>query len=160
MELHAVPVENPQGLNLIFGQSHFIKTVEDLHEALMGTVPGIRFGLAFCESSGPRLVRTSGSDPALIDLASRNAMAVACGHTFFIFLGNAYPVNVLGMVRQVPEVCQIYCATANPLQIIVAATETGRGVLGVVDGLPPLGVEGAEDKTARHDLLRKIGYKL
>ena len=160
MELHAVPVENPLGLNLIFGQSHFIKTVEDLHEALVGTVPGIRFGLAFCESSGPRLVRTSGTDPALIDLAARNAMAVACGHTFFIFLGNAYPVNVLGKVRHVPEVCQIYCATANPVQVIVAATEAGRGVLGVVDGLAPLGVESAEDKSARHDLLRKIGYKL
>ena len=160
MELHAVPMENPQGLNLIFGQSHFIKTVEDLHEALVGAVPGIRFGLAFCESSGPRLVRTSGTDPALIELAARNAMAVGCGHTFLIFLGNAYPVNVLGAVRQVPEFCQIYCATANPVEVIVAATERGRGVLGVVDGQPPLGVEGAGEATARHDLLRKIGYKL
>ena len=112
MELHAVPIENPEGLNLIFGQSHFIKTVEDLHEALAGAVPGIRFGLAFCESSGPRLVRTSGTDPALVALAARNALAVGCGHTFLIFLGNAYPVNVLGAVRQVPEVCQVYCATA------------------------------------------------
>jgi adenosine/AMP kinase len=160
MELHAVAIENPQGLNLIFGQSHFIKTVEDLHEALVGTVPGIRFGLAFCESSGPRLVRTSGTDHALIDLAARNATGVGCGHTFFIFLGNAYPVNVLGAVRQVPEVCQIYCATANPVEVIVAATDAGRGVLGVVDGQPPLGIEGAGDKTARHDLLRTIGYKL
>jgi len=160
MELHAVPIENPEGLNLIFGQSHFIKTVEDLHEALVGAVPGIRFGLAFCESSGPRLVRTSGTDPALVDLAVRNARAVGCGHTFLIFLGNAYPVNVLGAVRQVPEVCQVYCATANPVEVIVAATARGRGVLGVVDGQPPLGVEGAGEAGARHDLLRKIGYKL
>ena len=160
MELHAVPIENPEGLNLIFGQSHFIKTVEDLHEALVGAVPGIRFGLAFCESSGPRLVRTSGTDPALVDLAVRNARAVGCGHTFLIFLGNAYPVNVLGAVRQVPEVCQVYCATANPVEVIVAATGRGRGVLGVVDGQPPLGVEGAGEAGARHDLLRKIGYKL
>ncbi len=160
MELHAVPIENSQGLNLIFGQSHFIKTVEDLHEVLVGAVPGIRFGLAFCESSGPRLVRTSGTDPALVDLAARNALAVGCGHTFLIFLGNAYPVNVLGAVRQVPEVCQVYCATANPVEVIVAATARGRGVLGVVDGQPPLGVEGAGEAGARHDLLRKIGYKL
>ena len=160
MDLHVVPVENPQGLNLIFGQSHFIKTVEDLHEALVGTVPGIRFGLAFCESSGPRLVRTSGTDPALVELAQRNAVGVGCGHTFFIFLGNAYPVNVLGAVRQVPEVCQIYCATANPVEVIVAATDQGRGVLGVIDGQPPLGVEGADATSARHDLLRQIGYKL
>jgi adenosine/AMP kinase len=160
MELHAVPIENPQGLNLIFGQSHFIKTVEDLHEVLVGAVPGIRFGLAFCESSGPRLVRTSGTDPVLVDLAARNALAVGCGHTFLIFLGNAYPVNVLGAVRQVPEVCQVYCATANPVEVIVAATARGRGVLGVVDGQPPLGVEGAGEAGARYELLRKIGYKL
>jgi adenosine/AMP kinase len=160
MELHLVAVENPQSLNLIFGHSHFIKTVEDLHEALVGAVPGIRFGLAFCEASGARLVRTSGTDPALMDLASRNAVAVGCGHTFFIFLGNAYPVNVLGAVRQVPEVCQIYCATANAVEVIVAATDTGRGVLGVVDGQPPVGIEGPDDTTARHGLLRKIGYKL
>ena len=160
MELHAVPIENPDGLNLVFGQSHFIKTVEDLHEALVGTVPGIRFGVAFCESSGPRLVRTTGTDPALVDLAARNAMTVGCGHTFLIFLANAYPVNVLGAVRQVPELCQIYCATANPVDVIVAETERGRGVLGVGEGQPPLGVEGAGEKTARHDLLRKIGYKL
>ena len=160
MELLAVPIENPEHHNLIFGQSHFIKTVEDLHEALVGAVPGIKFGLAFCESSGPRLVRTAGTDQALVDLATRNALAVGCGHTFLIFLGNAYPVNVLAAVRQVPEVCQIYCATANPVEVVVAATEHGRGVLGVVDGQPPLGGEGAVDVAARHDLLRKIGYKL
>ena len=123
-------------------------------------MPGIRFGLAFCEASGPRLVRTSGTDPGLVDLAARNALAVGCGHTFLIFLGNAYPVNVLGAVRQVPEVCQVYCATANPVEVIVAATARGRGVLGVVDGQPPLGVEGAGEAGARHELLRKIGYKL
>lgn len=160
MELHAVQIENPDGLNFIFGQSHFIKTVDDLHEVLVGAVPGIRFGLAFCESSGPRLVRTSGTDPALVDLAARNAIAVGCGHTFLIFLGNAYPVNVLGAVRQVPEVCQIYCATANPVEVIVAATDRGRGVLGVVDGQPPLGVEGVPEVAARRELLRKFGYKL
>jgi len=160
MNLHAVPIENPQGLNVILGQSHFIKTVEDLHEALAGAVPGIRFGLAFCEASGPRLVRTSGTDPALVDLAARNAMAIGCGHTFLIVLGNAFPVNVMAAVRQVPELCQIYCATANPVRVIVAETDGDRGVLGVVDGQPPLGIEGAQDKAARHDLLRKFGYKL
>jgi len=160
MELHAVPIENPDGLNLIFGQSHFIKTVEDLHEVLVGAVPSIRFGLAFCEASGPRLVRTSGTDPALVELAARNALAVGCGHTFLIFLGNAFPINILGAVRQVPEVAQVYCATSNPVEVIVAATDRGRGVLGVVDGQPPLGVEGAPEVAARRELLRKFGYKL
>lgn len=160
MELHAVPIENPDGLNLIFGQSHFIKTVEDLHEVLVGAVPSIRFGLAFCEASGPRLVRTSGTDPALVELAARNALTVGCGHTFLIFLGNAFPINILGAVRQVPEVAQVYCATSNPVEVIVAATDRGRGVLGVVDGQPPLGVEGASEVAARRELLRKFGYKL
>ena len=160
METHVVHLENPNGLNVILGQAHFIKTVEDLHEALVSAVPGVRFGVAFCESSGPRLVRTAGTDPALITLAARNAQAIGCGHVFLILLGNAYPINVLGAVRQVPEVCQIYCATANPLDVIVAETEQGRGILGVVDGQSPLGVEGPADVTARHDLLRKIGYKL
>ncbi len=160
METHVVRVENPDGLNLILGQAHFIKTVEDLHEALAGAVPGIRFGVAFCESSGPRLVRTTGTDPALVTLAARNAQAIGCGHVFIILLGNAYPINVLGAVRQVPEVCQIYCATANPVEVIVAETEQGRGILGVVDGQSPLGVEGATDVAARRELLRKIGYKL
>ncbi len=160
MEIHAVRVENPDGLNLILGQAHFIKTVEDLHEALVGTAPGIKFGVAFCESSGPRLVRTTGTDPALVALASRNAQAIGCGHAFLIFLGNAFPINVLGAVRQVPEVCRIYCATANPLEVLVAETEQGRGILGVVDGQPPLGVETASDVAARRDLLRKFGYKL
>ena len=160
MEIHVVQVENPGGLNLILGQAHFIKTVEDLHEALAGAVPGLRFGVAFCASSGPRLVRTTGTDPELVSLAARNAAAIGCGHVFLIVLGNAYPINVLGAVRQVPEVCQIYCATANPLEVVVGETEQGRGVLGVVDGQPPRGVETAQDVAARRDLLRKIGYKL
>ena len=160
MDTHVVRIDNPDGLNLILGQAHFIKTVEDLHEALVGTVPGVRFGVAFCESSGPRLVRTTGTDPALVSLAARNAQAIGCGHVFLILLGNAYPINVLGAVRQVPEVCQIYCATANPVDVIVAETEQGRGILGVVDGESPRGVEGPADVAARRELLRKIGYKL
>lgn len=160
MDTHVVRVENPDGLNLILGQAHFIKTVEDLHEALAGAVPGVRFGVAFCESSGPRLIRTTGTDPALVTLAARNAQAIGCGHVFLILLGNAYPINVLGAVRQVPEVCQIYCATANQVDVIVAETEQGRGILGVVDGQSPRGVEGPADAAARRDLLRKIGYKL
>jgi adenosine/AMP kinase len=160
MEMHMVEVENPDGLNLILGQAHFIKTVEDLHEALVGAAPGIRFGVAFCESSGPRLVRTTGTDPHLVALAARNAQRIGCGHMFVIMLGNAFPINVLGAVRQVPEVCQVYCATANPVEVIVAETEQGRGILGVIDGRSPLGVETAEDVAARRDLLRKFGYKL
>ncbi len=160
MEIHVVGIENPGGLNLILGQSHFIKTVEDLHEALVGTVPGVRFGAAFCEASGVRLVRTTGTDPELARLAARNMQAVGCGHAFLVVLGNAYPVNVLDAVRRVPEVCHVYCATANPLQVIVGETEQGRGILGVIDGQPPLGVEGPDDIAARHQLLRKIGYKL
>ena len=160
MQTLVVRVDNPDGFNLIFGQSHFIKTIEDLHEALVGTVPGILFGAAFCEASGPRLIRTTGTDPALIALATRNLEAIGCGHAFLIFLGNAYPINVLDAVRRVPEVCRIYCATANPLEVIIAETDQGRGVLCVVDGQPPLGVEGPDDVAARRGLLRKIGYKL
>jgi adenosine/AMP kinase len=161
MELLSVPVTKPEATNFIFGQSHFIKTVEDLHEALVGTVPGIRFGLAFCEASGKRLVRWSGNDEALIDLACENARTIAAGHSFFIFLGDGFfPVNVLGAVRAVPEVCRIYCATANPAEVIIAQTENGRAVLGVVDGGSPLGIETDADVRERRDLLRKIGYKL
>ncbi|KWR90012.1 adenosine-specific kinase [Cupriavidus sp. IDO] len=161
MELSVVPVAKPEATNFIFGQSHFIKTVDDLHEALAGTVPGIRFGLAFCEASGKRLVRWSGTDEALIDLACENALAIGAGHTFLIFLGDGFfPVNVLPAVRAVPEVCRIYCATANPTEVIIAQTDAGRGVLGVVDGAPPLGIETDADITWRRDLLRKIGYKL
>lgn len=156
-----VQVSKPEATNFILGQSHFIKTVEDLHEALVGTVPGIRFGLAFCEASGKRLVRWSGTDQSMIDLACQNAVAIAAGHTFVIFLGDGFfPVNVLSAVRAVPEVCRIYCATANPTQVIVAQTDQGRGILGVVDGAPPLGVESEDDVADRKALLRQFGYKL
>lgn len=159
MDLTAVPIVKPDAANFIFGQSHFIKTVEDIHEALVGAVPGIRFGLAFCEASGKRLARWSGNDEAA--LARDNALAIGAGHTFLIFLGDGFfPVNVLAAVRAVPGVCHIYCATANPTQVIVAQTEQGRGVLGVVDGASPLGVETDADIAWRKDLLRKIGYKL
>lgn len=160
MNLTVVSVENPEGLNLILGQSHFIKTVEDLHETLFGASPQLRFGLAFCESSGPRLVRRSGNDGDLVGLATRNAVAIGAGHSFIVFLRDGFPVNVLNAVKQVPEVCRIYCATANPLEVIVAETENGRGILGVVDGEPPLGVETDTDVTERKQLLRAIGYKL
>ncbi len=160
MELLTVAVQNPEAHNLIFGQAHFIKTVEDLHEALITAVPGIRFGVAFCEASGPCLVRVSGTDQALQDLARDNALAVGAGHTFFIFLGNAFPVNVLNAVKQVPEVACVFCATANPVTVVVAQTGQGRGVLGVIDGESPKGVEGDGDKAERLALLRKFGYKL
>ncbi len=160
MELQLVQVENPEELNLILGQAHFIKTVEDLHEALAGAVPGLRFGIAFCEASGPRLVRRSGNDQALVELAVRNALSIGAGHSFIVFLREGFPVNVLGQVKLVPEVCRIYCATANPVQVIVAGTPAGRGILGVVDGGSPLGVESEADVTARKRLLRDIGYKL
>jgi|SRR5579875_483399 len=160
LELQVVAIENPEGLNLILGQSHFIKTVEDLHEALVGTVPGLRFGIAFCEASGPRLVRTSGNDPELVELATRNALAVGAGHAFIVFLRDGFPINVLNQVKLVPEVCRIYCATANPVQVIVGQTGAGRGVVGVVDGGSPLGVESESDVSERRALLRTIGYKL
>ena len=159
MDLTVVPIVKPDAINFIFGQSHFIKAVEDLHEALVGAVPGIRFGLAFCEASGKRLVRWSGNHEAA--LARDNALAIGAGHTFLIFLGDEFfPVNVLAAVRAVPEVCRIYCATANSTQLIVAQTELGRGVLGVVDGASPLGVETDANIAWRKDLLRKMGYKL
>lgn len=160
MDLLVVPVENPEGLNLILGQSHFIKTVEDLHETLAGASPQLRFGLAFCESSGPRLVRRSGNDDGLVELATRNASAIGAGHSFIVFLRDGFPVNVLNAVKQVPEVCRVYCATANPLAVVVASTESGRGILGVIDGEAPLGVETDEDVAERKQLLRAIGYKL
>ena len=160
MEILTVPIEKPDDVNVIVGQSHFIKTVEDLHEALAGTSATLRFGIAFCESSGPRLVRRSGNDAALVDLAVKNALAVAAGHSFFVLLRQGYPVNVLNQVKMVPEVCRVYCATANPVEILVARTPRGRGIVGVVDGEPPLGVEQEKDVQERHALLRKIGYKL
>ena len=160
MELKTIKIEKPEEINFIFGQSHFIKTVEDLHEALVTTVPGIEFGLAFCEASGPALIRSSGTSEAMIELATMNARAVGAGHTFFVFLANAFPINVLNAVKATPEVCRIFCATANPVEVILGETEQGRGVLGVVDGMSPQGVEGEDDVVARDAFLRKIGYKL
>lgn len=160
MELRTVGIDNPDGLNFILGQSHFIKTVEDLHEALAGSSPTLRFGLAFCESSGPRLVRRSGNDGDLVELAVRNALAIGAGHSFIVFLRDGFPVNVLNAVKLVPEVCRIYCATANPVEVIVAETDAGRGILGVVDGGSPLGVENEADVEERRALLRRFGYKL
>ncbi|MBX5465149.1 MAG: adenosine-specific kinase [Clostridia bacterium] len=158
--VEVVRVENPQELNLIFGQSHFIKTVEDLYEALVQSAPGIRFGIAFNEASGARLVRRAGNDPELVELAVRNLRAIGAGHAFLIFLKEAFPINVLNAVKAVPEVCRIYAATANPLEVVVGVSEQGRGVLGVIDGYPPVGVEGEEEERDRHALLRRFGYKL
>ncbi|MGB8064788.1 MAG: adenosine-specific kinase [Candidatus Sulfotelmatobacter sp.] len=159
LEVKAVAMEFPADANIIVGQAHFIKTVEDLYEAMSTTVPQARFGLAFNESSGACLTRSEGNDQALRDCAVRNAQALAAGHTFVLVMQNAYPINVLHVIRNVPEVCSIFCATANPTQIIIAESEQGRGVLGVIDGSSPKGVEGDADVTWRHDLLRKIGYK-
>ena len=159
MEFHTVEIEKPEAVNMILGQAHFIKTVEDLHEALVGAVPGIEFGLAFCESSGPALVRASGTSDDLVSLAKENALALSAGHVFLIFLGNAYPINVLRAIKDVPEVCRIFCATANPVQVILAETEQGRGVMGVVDGVKSKGVESEQDIAERQELLRKFGYK-
>lgn len=160
MDLKLVPIENPDELNLILGQSHFIKTVEDVHEALVNAVPGIQFGLAFCEASGERLVRHSGTDPKLEELAVRNAQTVGAGHSFLVFLGNAFPVNVLQAIKRVPEVCRVFCATANPVQVVVAETGQGRGILGVIDGQSPQGVEDEAGVAWRKEFLRKIGYKV
>ena len=153
-------IEKPDELNFILGQAHFIKTVEDIHEALVTAVPGIQFGLAFCESSGPRLVRYSGTDDEMVELAKKNAQAIAAGHVFIIFLKNVFPINVLKSVQAVPEVVRIFCATANPTEVVIADTEQGRGVLGVIDGLSTLGVETEKDVEDRKNLLRKFGYKL
>ncbi len=159
MELRLMPVEKPEGMNVIIGQAHFIKTVEDLHEALVGVSPHLRFGLAFCEASGARLVRRSGNDNALIGLAAENALALGAGHSFVIFLTEGYPVNVLGAIKVVPEVCSILCATANPVTVVIAETESGRGIVGVIDGEPPVGIETDADVADRQRLLRDIGYK-
>jgi uncharacterized protein len=160
MEIRSVRVEKPDDVNVVVGQSHFIKTVEDLHEALAGSSPQLRFGVAFCESSGPRLVRRSGNEPDLVDLATRNAQAIAAGHCFVVFLRQGFPVNVLNALKAIPEVCTIFCASANPVEIIVAETEGGRGILGVIDGGTPLGVESEQDVEDRKRLLRRFGYKL
>lgn len=159
MDIETVTVVNPKSFNFIFGQSHFIKTVEDIYEAVISAVPGIMFGLAFCEASGPRLIRTSGTSRELILLATENAKKVGSGHTFFLFLENAFPINVLPAIRQVCEVVTIYCATANPVEVIVAKTAQGAGVLGVVDGSSPLGVEDEKERAKRMEFLRSIGYK-
>jgi adenosine/AMP kinase len=161
MELKIVQVEKPDDLNFVLGQSHFIKTVEDVHEMMVTAVPGAKFGLAFCESSGPALVRASGSDPELVELAKKNAMALSAGHSFILMLGQGlYPINFLNQLKMVPEVCRIFCATANPVQVIVAETEQGRGILGVIDGVTTKGVETDQDVQQRKEFLRMIGYKL
>ena len=159
LEMKAIRMEFPADANIIVGQSHFIKTVEDLYEAVATTVPQAKFGLAFNESSGACLTRSEGNDPALREIAVRNAQALGSGHTFVLVLQNAYPINILSAIRNVPEVCTIFCATANPVEIVVARSEQGQGVLGVIDGSSPKGAEGPTDAAWRHDLLRKIGYK-
>jgi len=161
MELTVVKVEKPDDVNFVLGMSHFIKTVEDIHEALVTSVPGIRFGLAFCESSGPALVRCTGTDDEMIELARKNSLAIGAGHSFILFLAPGfYPINILNAVKGVPEVCRIFCATANPAEVIVAQTQQGRAILGVVDGVSPKGVESDEDVRHRKEFLRAIGYKL
>jgi hypothetical protein len=160
MELKTVKIEKPADMNFILGQSHFIKTVEDLYEAIVQTVPNMKFGIGFCESSGPALVRFVGNDPELIELAQKNALALACGHAFIIFMESGFPINILNTVKNVPEVCQIFCATANSVDVIVAESEQGRGILGVIDGVRTRGIEGDADIQFRKQFLRKIGYKL
>jgi adenosine/AMP kinase len=161
MELITVKIDKPDDINFILGQSHFIKTVEDIHEAMVQTVPGIKFGLAFCESSGEMLVRWTGTDNAMIELAKRNALALSAGHSFILFLGPGFfPVSVLNTIKMIAEVCRVFCATANPVEVVIAETEQGRGILGVIDGGKSKGVEDAAGIAWRKDLLRKIGYKL
>lgn len=161
MQLLTVRIDKPEMINFILGQTHFIKTVEDVHEALVGAVPGIKFGLAFCEASGACLVRCSGTDAGLVELAQKNALALGAGHSFIVFLGDGFfPLNVLNALKLVPEVCRIFCATANPTEVVIAQTDQGRGILGVVDGASPKGVEAEADVAWRKNLLRQIGYKL
>jgi hypothetical protein len=159
MELVTVKINKPEDVNLILGQSHFIKTVEDLYEALVTAVPGIKFGLAFCEASGDCLIRTEGTDEEMRKLAAENALAIGAGHSFLVFLKNAYPIHVLKAVQRVQEVCNIFCATANPVEVVIAESKQGRGILGVIDGEKPKGIEDASGTAWRKDLLRKIGYK-
>jgi len=160
MNILSVPISKPDDVNVILGQSHFIKTVEDVHEALVGAVPGIKFGLAFCEASGHCLIRWSGTDDAMVELAKKNAQAIAAGHSFVVFLANAYPINVLNALKNVPEVCGIFCATANAVSVILAEEDGRRGILGVIDGAAPKGVEDADGVAWRKGLLRSFGYKL
>ena len=160
MEIKTVALEIPEGANVIIGQTHFIKTAEDLYEVMVNAVPGIKFGIAFCEASGPCLVRAEGNDSALKEIAIRNASNIAAGHTFVILIKEAFPVNVLNSIKTCPEVCSIFCATANPVQVVVAETELGRGIMGVIDGYSPKGIETEKDIQNRKQFLRKIGYKL
>lgn len=160
LELKLVKIKKPDDLNLILGQSHFIKTVEDLYEVLVNNIVGIKFGLAFVESSGACKIRSEGNDPELKKLAEDNALEIGAGHSFLIFIRNAYPINVLNAIKNIPEVCTIYCASANPVEVIIAETKEGRGILGVIDGLKPKGIESQEDIVWRHEFLRKLGYKL
>ncbi len=159
LKVEVVDIEKPEEVNVVLGQSHFIKTVEDVYEAMVNSVPGIKFGVAFCEASADRLIRYDGTDEEMTKLAVENAKKIAAGHVFVIFLRDAYPINVLRAIKNVPEVCRIFAATANPLQVVVAETGLGRGVIGVIDGLTPVGVEDEEKKRIRHEFLRKIGYK-
>ena len=159
MDFEMVPIEKPDDLNFVLGQSHFIKTVEDVHEALVESIPGIQFGFAFCEASGPRLVRLTGTDDEMIELAKKNALNIGSGHSFILFLKNCFPINVLPPLRRLNEVCRIFCATANPVEVIIAETEQGRGILGVIDGFSPKGIETEENIQYRKEFLRKIGYK-
>jgi adenosine/AMP kinase len=161
MQLMTVKIEKPEDINFILGQSHFVKTVEDVHEALVQSVPGIKFGLAFCEASGEMLIRWTGTDDAMIGLARRNALALSAGHSFIVFLGSGFfPLNVLNAIKIVPEVCRIYCATSNPVEVVVAETDQGRGIMGVIDGGKSKGVEDDKGIAWRKNLVRKIGYKL
>ncbi|MEM4703674.1 MAG: adenosine-specific kinase [Candidatus Bathyarchaeia archaeon] len=160
MEFKTVKIEPPKDCNVIIGTAHFIKTVEDLYEALVNTVPNIKFGIGFCESSGPCLVRHEGNDEELRELAKKKAFEISCGHSFLIYIRNAYPINVLSRVKEIPETCTVYAATANPVELVVAETEQGRGIVGVIDGAKSKGIENEEDIKARKDFLRKIGYKL
>lgn len=160
VDLKTVPIEKPEDINFILGQSHFIKTVEDLHEVMVNAVPGIKFGIAFCEASGPALVRWSGNDDEMTELAKKNAFNLSCGHSFIVFMKDAFPLNVLNAVKDLNLVCSVYCATANPTEVVIAENETGRGIMGVIDGLKSKGIEGDEDQKWRKEFLRKIGYKL
>jgi adenosine/AMP kinase len=161
MQLSTLKIDKPDEINFVLGQSHFVKTVEDVHEALVQTVPGIKFGFAFCEASGALLVRWSGTDDSLIELAKRNALALSAGHSFILFLGAGFfPINILNTLKNIPEVCRIFCATANPVEVVIAETEQGRGIMGVIDGGKSAGVEDEAGIAWRKDLLRKIGYKL
>ena len=160
MELKTIKLDIPEETNCIFGQTHFIKSIEDLYEALADSAPALKFGIAFCEASGPCLIRTEGNDDNLIQTAAKNAMNIGAGHSFIVLMKNGFPINVLNRIKMVPEVTRIFCATANPVEVIIANTQQGNGILGVIDGSSPKGIEGEQDRYARKDFLRKIGYKL